>query len=132
MVSPQTHLEKNHEYQSRTTESQFKIMSLWVFMLPRSYLKTDSKTLYTPSIVNTTRLKEICVVKQQPEEQPQKSHEQDIHQKQFQFSHKLNASLGIFMHQESRMQDAEVTESLPSKCLIYVFCFSYFLFVRKS
>ena len=47
MVSPGTHLVKNHESQSRTNESQFK--NQWV---PGSLcnhtvnLKTDSKTLY--------------------------------------------------------------------------------------
>ena len=32
MVSPGTHLVKNHEPQSRTIESQFKNRSPWVFM----------------------------------------------------------------------------------------------------
>ena len=32
MVSPETHLVKNHEYQFRIIESQFKTTSPWVFM----------------------------------------------------------------------------------------------------
>ena len=66
------------------------------------------------------RLKEACVVKQQPQEQPQeqpqKSHEQDILQKHLHIdrsifasygTHAVNfwASLGIFMRQGRRTQD---------------------------
>ena len=32
---------------------------------------------------NNSRLKEICIFKKQPQEQPKKSHEQDILQKHF-------------------------------------------------
>lgn len=62
------------------------------------------------------RPKEICVVKQQPQEQPQKSHERDIQQKHLKIdpsiffasygTHVMNyfASLGIFVHQRRRTQ----------------------------
>ena len=61
------------------------------------------------------RLKEIYLVKQQPQEQPQKSHEQDILQKHLQIdrsmfashaTHAMNyfASLALFMRQGRRTQ----------------------------
>ena len=51
MVSPGTHLVKNHEFQSRTNESQLKRSSPKLKMLvplcnQTVNLKTDSKTLY--------------------------------------------------------------------------------------
>ena len=51
MVSPGTHLVKNHEFQSRTNESQLKKTSPKLKMLgplcnQTVNLKTDSKTLY--------------------------------------------------------------------------------------
>ena len=51
MVSPGTHLVKNHEFQSRTNESQLKRSSSKLKMLvplcnQTVNLKTDSKTLY--------------------------------------------------------------------------------------
>ena len=65
-------------------------------------------------------LKEICVVKQQPQEQPQKSHEQDILQKHLQVDRSLRpiqdacrdflCIFGDFY--ASGTQDAEVTKSL--------------------
>ena len=66
------------------------------------------------------RPKEICVVKQQPQEQPQKSHEQDILQKHLQVDRSLRpiqdayhdflCIFGDFY--ASGTQDAEVTKSL--------------------
>ena len=87
MVSPGTHLVKNHESQSRTTESQFKNTSPWVFCNHTVNLKTDSNTpvlkfaeMKLCSFYHQVqqRLREICVIKQQRQEQPQKSHKQDI------------------------------------------------------
>ena len=52
MVSPWTHLVKNHESQSRTNESKLKkkneskIKNAWAFVNQTVNLKTDSKTLY--------------------------------------------------------------------------------------
>ena len=77
------------------------------------------------------RLKEARVVKQQPQEQPQKSHEQDILQKHLHIdrsifasygTHAVNfwASLGIFMRQGRRTQDAEITKSLQLNFLKFV------------
>ena len=106
--------------------SEFHSVS-WSLCNPTVTLKTDSKTLYTPSIVNTTRLlKEICVVKQQPEEQPQKSHKQDIHQKHLQIGHKLYASSSLCI---SRMQDAgcrgnKITAKQMSDLSVLLFLFS--------
>ena len=67
-------------------------------------LKTDSKTLYY-SLRRLLRqysfyghaqqwLKEICFVKQQTQEQPQKSHKQDILQKHLQIDQWIFASYG--------------------------------------
>ena len=69
------------------------------------------------------RLKEICVVKQQPQEQPQKSYEQDILQKHLRVDRSLSPIrdachdfvilLCVFGHvYASGTQDAEVTKSL--------------------
>ena len=48
MVSPGTNLVKNHESQSRTSESQLKseIENAWASLNQTVNLKTDSKTLY--------------------------------------------------------------------------------------
>ena len=47
MVSPWTHLVKNHEFQSRTIVAQLKKkMSPWVFCKHTANLKIDSKTLH--------------------------------------------------------------------------------------
>ena len=60
MVSPWTHLVKNHEPQSRTIVAQFKkTRSPWVFCKHTANLKINSRTLFdsllkqkdTPSIV---------------------------------------------------------------------------------
>ena len=87
MVSPVTFFVKIHESQFTTIESQFKNKSTGSLCNHTVNLKTDFKTLsysllklkYTPSIVKHNKgKKEICVIKQQPQEQPQKSHEEDI------------------------------------------------------
>ena len=53
----------------------------------------------------------MCAIKQQPQEQPQKSHKQDILQKHLRDAyHKLFSIFGDFY--ASGMQDAEVTKSL--------------------
>ena len=64
-------------------------------------LKTDSKTLYYSLLTNgnillllssTAKVKEIWAVKQQPQEQPQKSHTHDTHQKLLQIDQSIFAS----------------------------------------
>ena len=91
MVSPGTHLVKNHEsLLSITNESQFKITRslklkmLWLLCKQTINLEADAKTLFysllkLKCIVRLWYLKhkkdkQICIFKQQP----QKSHGQDI------------------------------------------------------
>ena len=90
MVSHGTHLVKNHESQARTNESQFKkqwvlnwkYLDLYVtkqlIWLQNSVLQFTEITIYSFYCKAQQRLKEICVVKQKPREQPHKSHEQYI------------------------------------------------------
>ena len=99
MVSPGTPLVKNHESHSRTFESQFK--KKWV---PGSFVNTQLICSQTPNFVlkfteikiycfcckAQRRLKEISVVKQQP----QKSHKQDILQKHLQIHQSIFACYG--------------------------------------
>ena len=68
-----------------------KTMSSWVFCNHTVNLEADSKILYYGLVKIYSlyrkvqqRLTEIYLVKQQPQEQPQKSHKQDIPQKHFQ------------------------------------------------
>ena len=90
MVSPGTHLVKNHESLSRINESQFKktrspkLKMLGLLCNQTINLETDAKTsllqfteikMYSPSIyLKHKKDKQICIFKQQP----QKSHGQDI------------------------------------------------------
>ena len=92
-----------------------EIENAWAFMLPDIYKIMFCKV--------QRRLKEICVVKQQPQEQPQKSYEQDILQKHLRVDRSLSPIrdachdfvilLCVFGHvYASGTQDAEVTKSL--------------------
>ena len=93
MVSHGNHLVKNHESHARTNESQFKkqwvlnwkYLDLYVtkqlIWLQNSVLQFTEITIYSFYCKAQQRLKEICVVKQKPREQPHKSHEQCILQK---------------------------------------------------
>ena len=103
MVSPGTHLVKIHESQFTTIESQFKNKSTGSLCNHTVNLKTDFKTLsysllklkYTPFIVKHNKgKKEICVIKQQPQEQPQKSHKEDILEKHLKIDQSIFASYG--------------------------------------
>ena len=77
-----------------------EIENAWAFMLPDIYKIMFCKV--------QRRLKEICVVKQQPQEQPQKSYEQDILQKHLRVDRSLRPIrdachdfvilLGVFGH----------------------------------
>ena len=100
MVSPGTHLVKNHESQCRIIESQFKkTASPWVFCNHTVNLKTDSKTLYYSLLKKKIysfdcklrqRQKEISVVSQKP----QKSNKQDTLQNHLQIDQSIFASQG--------------------------------------
>ena len=103
MVSPGTYLVKIHESQFTTIESQFKNKSPGSFCNHTVNLKIDSKTLsysllklkYTPSNVKHNKgKKEICVIKQQPQEHPQKSHKEDILEKHLKIDQSIFASYG--------------------------------------
>ena len=78
--------------------------------------QTDKKMFFCKA---QWRLKEICVFKQQPKEQPQKSHKQDILQKHHwsllptDACHELLCVFGDDFY-VSGTQDAEVTKSLCS------------------
>ena len=76
MVSPRTHLVKNFESQSRTNESQFKkkkkeseTENAWGYRLQNSVLQCHSilklKIIIIVLLFKSTRLKEICIIKQQ-------------------------------------------------------------------
>jgi len=74
------------------------------------------------------RLKDICVIKKQPQEQPQKSHKQDILYKHlidlcvlWDAFHKLFCVLWDFY--ASGTHDAEVTKSLPFWPGMYIFIY---------
>ena len=78
-------------------------------------------TVYSFYCKAQQRLKEICVVKQWPREQPQKSHEQDILQNQLKIDRSIFASYADACHElfcvfevfyASGAQDAEVIKSL--------------------
>ena len=136
MVSPGTRLEKYHESLSRTNESQFKNNEFL-----RLYVTTQLIWRQTPKLCITVywnknisfycqaqqKLKEIRVLKQQPQEQPLKSLKQDILQKHFTKTssgqsinlcipwdvyHKLFCIFGNFY--EPGTEDAEVTKSLEN------------------
>ena len=136
MVSPGTHLEKYHESLSRTNESQFKNNEFLDL-----YVTTQLIWRQTPKLCITVywnrnisfycqaqqKLKEIRVLKQQPQEQPLKSLKQDILQKHFTKTssgqsinlcipwdvyHKLFCIFGNFY--EPGTEDAEVTKSLEN------------------
>ena len=74
LVSPGTHLVKSHEFQLEKKKSR-KLKMLGRLCNQTVSLKSDSKTLYystlklkySPSFFKAQqRLKEICIVKQQP------------------------------------------------------------------
>ena len=85
-------------------------------MLGPSCYQTDKKMFFCKA---QWRLKEICVFKQQPQEQQQKSHKQDILQKHHwsllptDACHELLCVFGDDFY-VSGTQDAEVTKSLCS------------------
>ena len=92
MVGPGTHLEKYHESLSRTNESQFKNnKSLGLYVTTQLIWRQTPKlciTVYWNKNISfycqaQQKLKEIRVLKQQPQEQPLKSLKQDILQKHF-------------------------------------------------
>ena len=136
MVSPGTHLEKYHESLSRTNESQFKNKeSLGLYVTTRLIWQQTPKlciTVYWNKNISfyyqaQQKLKEIWVLRQQPQEQPLKSHKQDILQKHFTKTssdqsinlcvlwdayQKLFCIFGNFY--ESGTQGAEVTKSLEN------------------
>ena len=77
LVSPGTHLMKDHESQSRTNESQNKSETekLGPLYNKTVNLKTDFKTVYNSALKlkyslsflkHNKRIKDICIVKQQP------------------------------------------------------------------
>ena len=98
MVSPGTPLEKNYEFQSRTIASQLKKNNeaLGLYVTTKLIWRQTPKhciTVYWNRnilllLTRTTKVKEICTVKQQP----QKSHTQDIHQKLLQIDQSIFAS----------------------------------------
>ena len=102
MVSPGTPLEKNYESQSRIIASQLKNNneSLGLYVTTKLIWRQTPKLCITVYwnrnilllLSSTTKVKEICTVKQQPQEQPQKSHTQDIHQKLLQIDQSIFAS----------------------------------------
>ena len=128
MVSPGTHLAKNHESQSRAIECHKNYSKTRIpesLCNHRVNLKTHSKTRYYSLLKDSEikiysfycqaqqRLKEICIIKQLPQEQPQKLHKQGILQKHLQTDQSIFASyganaknyfasLGIFMRQGCR------------------------------
>ena len=136
MVSPGTHLEKYHESLSRTNESQFKNKeSLGLYVTTQLIWRQTPKlciTVYWNRNISfycqaQQKLKEIRVLKQQPQEQPLKSLKQDILQKHFTKTssgqsinlcipwdvyHKLFCIFGNFY--EPGTEDAEVTKSLEN------------------
>ena len=99
MVSPGTHLVKNHESQFKKTRSP-KLKMLRLLCKQTINLETDAKTLYysllkLKCIVRLWYLKhkkdkQICIFKQQP----QKSHGQDIVPKNLQIDRSFFASYG--------------------------------------
>ena len=130
MVSSGTNLEKSRKN---------KISLNWIFSglyvtMQIINLKTDSQNSCITIFWNTKtpfyrkpqqRLKEIYLVKHQPQEEPQKSHKKDV-QKHFQIHwsnfaaqriHAMNyfASLALFMYHWSGMQDAEERKSLHKR-----------------
>ena len=101
MVSPGTPPEKNYEFQCRTIASQLKNNneSLGLHITAKLIWRqtpTLCITVYWNRDIlllsSTTRVKEMCTVKRQPQEQPQKSHTQDIHQKLLQINQSVFAS----------------------------------------
>ena len=98
MVSPGTPLEKNYEFQSRTIASQLKKNNeaLGLYVTTKLIWRQTPKLCITVYwnrnilllLTSTTKVKEICTVKQQP----QKSHTQDIHQKLLQIDQSIFAS----------------------------------------
>ena len=104
MVSPGTPLAKNYESQSRTNESYNKFSksneSLGLYVTTKLIWRQTPKLCITGYwnrdilllLSSKTRVKEMCTVKQQPQEHPQKSHTQDIHQKHLQIDQSIFAS----------------------------------------
>ena len=62
--------------------------------LQNSVLKFTEIKVYSFYCIAQQRLKEICVVKQQPQERLQKSHKQDVLQKHLQTDRSIFASYG--------------------------------------
>ena len=132
MVSLGTHLVKSHESQCRTNESQLKkrvlnwtCLGLYVTrqLMWRQTSKLFSTVYWNYNIVllfeAQKRLKEVCVVKQRLQQQPQKSHEQDILQKYRSIDQSLRSTarmpwiiLRLWGFLCVRDADAEVTKSL--------------------
>ena len=102
MVSPGTDLVKNEESQRRSIECQCKNTSALGLIcnhtvskdrLQNSVVQFTEVKIFSFYCRSQQRLKEICAVKQQPQEQPHKSHKWDILQKPLQFEQSITKKL---------------------------------------